>query len=76
MHEAIQKMFDLSGQVAMIAGGARDLGLDMATVLGQAGADLVITSRSQDSASQAAARLSETPTRRHSAAQPGYHQAG
>jgi NAD(P)-dependent dehydrogenase (short-subunit alcohol dehydrogenase family) len=60
MHEAIQKMFDLSGQVAMIAGGARDLGLDMATVLGQAGADLVITSRSQDSASQAAARLSET----------------
>ena len=41
----IQQMFDLGGKVALITGGARHLGLDIADVLAEAGCDLVITSR-------------------------------
>lgn len=54
MRESIEKMFDLSGQVAMVVGGARHIGYDIATVLGEAGADLIITSRSLESAQKAA----------------------
>jgi NAD(P)-dependent dehydrogenase (short-subunit alcohol dehydrogenase family) len=49
--------FDLTEKIGVIIGGARDLGFDMAEALGDAGCDLVITSRSLDSAEEAAARL-------------------
>lgn len=55
--EATGAGFDLHGKVAAIAGGARDLGYDMADALAAAGADLVITSRNQRDAEQAAAKL-------------------
>jgi NAD(P)-dependent dehydrogenase (short-subunit alcohol dehydrogenase family) len=49
--------FRLNGQVAIVTGGARTLGYDMAGALGEAGAHLVITSRRMASAKQAAAEL-------------------
>ena len=47
-------MFDLSGKVAVVTGGARNLGYDAATVLAAAGCDVVITSRDLQRAEQAA----------------------
>ena len=57
MHNEIQDMFDLSGQVAMVTGGARDLGYDAACVLAAAGADLIITSRTLSTAEKTAESL-------------------
>ena len=37
----IREMFDLTGRVGVIVGGARDFGLHMGDVLAEAGADLV-----------------------------------
>jgi NAD(P)-dependent dehydrogenase (short-subunit alcohol dehydrogenase family) len=37
--------FDLTGKVAVVTGGSRGLGLEMATALGEAGASVVITAR-------------------------------
>ena len=53
----IQEMFDLTGKVAVIVGGARDFGYNMADVLAEAGCDLVLTSRTLASAQQTAEKL-------------------
>jgi NAD(P)-dependent dehydrogenase (short-subunit alcohol dehydrogenase family) len=50
-------MFDLTGKVAVIVGGARDFGYFMGDVLAEAGCDLVLTSRSLASAEQTVAKL-------------------
>jgi gluconate 5-dehydrogenase len=42
---SVRDLFDLTGQVALVTGGSRGLGLDMATGLGEAGASIVITAR-------------------------------
>lgn len=55
----ISELLDLTGRVAMITGGAQNLGLDMAEALGEAGADLVITSRELDKAQASATGLAE-----------------
>ena len=41
----IKELFDLSGKVALVTGGARNLGYDMALALAEAGAEVAITSR-------------------------------
>ena len=41
----IQNLFDLTGKKALITGGSRGLGLQMAQALGEAGAKVVISSR-------------------------------
>ncbi|HEX7884832.1 MAG TPA: SDR family NAD(P)-dependent oxidoreductase, partial [Phenylobacterium sp.] len=38
-------LFDLTGKTALITGGSRGLGLQIAEALGEAGARLVISSR-------------------------------
>jgi gluconate 5-dehydrogenase len=41
----VQSLFDLTGQVAIVTGGSRGLGLEIAEALGEAGAAVVITGR-------------------------------
>jgi NAD(P)-dependent dehydrogenase (short-subunit alcohol dehydrogenase family) len=53
----LEEMFKLDGKVAVITGGARHLGYDMADILAEAGCDLVITSRTLQSAEESAERL-------------------
>ncbi len=55
----VDDLFDLSGRVAMITGGAQNLGLDMAEALGEAGADLAITSRVAEKAEAMARELAD-----------------
>ncbi len=42
---SVKGLFDLGGKVALVTGGSRGLGLEMATALGEAGASVVITAR-------------------------------
>ena len=53
----IETMYNLQGQTAVIIGGARDLGYDIAEILASAGCDLALTSRNQQRAEAAAERL-------------------
>jgi NAD(P)-dependent dehydrogenase (short-subunit alcohol dehydrogenase family) len=56
-HPTIQELYDLAGEVALVTGGARNLGYDMATALAEAGADVVITSRKVGDANASARRI-------------------
>src|SRR4051812_24512229 len=53
----LEKLFRLDGQVAVITGGARHLGFDQAAILAEAGAHVVVTSRSLAAAQKAATAL-------------------
>ena len=55
----VMKLFRLDGRVAMVTGGCQNLGLDMATALGEAGADLAITSRVAEKAEKKAPELAD-----------------
>ena len=57
MSTAIQKLFDLTGQTALVTGGSRGLGLQMAEALGEAGAKVMLTSRKAADLDEAAAHL-------------------
>ena len=57
MARKIQQLFDLSGKTALITGGSRGLGLQMAHALGEAGARIMLSSRKADDLEQAAAEL-------------------
>lgn len=48
------KLFDLSGKVALITGGSRGLGLQMVRAFAERGADVVISSRKLDACEAAA----------------------
>jgi gluconate 5-dehydrogenase len=45
---SVKKLFDLSGRVAVVTGGSRGLGLQMAEALGEMGAKVALTARKQD----------------------------
>ncbi len=53
----VKKLFDIQGKVALITGGSRGLGLQMAEALGEMGAKLAITARKQGELDEAAAHL-------------------
>jgi gluconate 5-dehydrogenase len=57
MSTPIQKLFDLSGQNALVTGGSRGLGLQIAEALGEAGAKIFLTSRKAGDLEEAAAQL-------------------
>ncbi|MEY4426001.1 MAG: Gluconate 5-dehydrogenase, partial [Pseudomonadota bacterium] len=48
MARTIQQLFDLKGQTALVTGGSRGLGLQMAHALGEAGAKVIVSSRKAD----------------------------
>jgi gluconate 5-dehydrogenase len=53
----IHQLFDLTGKVALVTGGARNLGRDMACALAEAGADVAVTGRSLEAAQGTAAQI-------------------
>ncbi|SDC39081.1 SDR family oxidoreductase [Paraburkholderia lycopersici] len=53
----VREMFELGGQVALITGGSRGLGLQMAQALGEMGCHVVITARKADELAEAAGHL-------------------
>jgi len=57
MSRSIQQLFDLRGKTALITGGSRGLGLQLARALGEAGATLMLSSRKAHDLEQAAAEL-------------------
>ena len=54
----VKELFDLTGKAALVTGGSRGLGLQMAEALGEMGARVAITARKQPELDEAAARLS------------------
>src|SRR5256885_11591967 len=56
---SVKDLFDLSGKTALITGGSRGLGLQIAEAFGEQGAKLAITARKQGELDEAAARLSK-----------------
>lgn len=57
--DTFRKYFDLSGKVAVITGGSRGLGLEMARAFAAVGARVVIASRKQDACDAAARQVAE-----------------
>lgn len=57
--DSLKALFDLSGQVALITGGSRGLGLQIAEALGEFGAAIVITARKQSELDEALAHLKQ-----------------
>jgi NAD(P)-dependent dehydrogenase (short-subunit alcohol dehydrogenase family) len=55
---SVKKLFDLSGKTALITGGSRGLGLQMAEALGEMGAKVAITARKAAELEEAGAHLS------------------
>ncbi len=55
----VMDLFRLDGQVAVVTGGSRGLGLQMARALGQAGAHVAITARKADELAEAQAQLAD-----------------
>ncbi|OIR00854.1 2-dehydro-3-deoxy-D-gluconate 5-dehydrogenase [mine drainage metagenome] len=54
---SVKKLFDITGKVALITGGSRGLGLQMAEALGEMGCRLAISARKQNELDEAAAHL-------------------
>jgi len=57
MSTPVQKLFDLSGKFALVTGGSRGLGLQIAEALGEAGAKIMLTSRKAEDLEHATADL-------------------
>ncbi len=60
MPRTIQQLFDLTGQTAVITGGSRGLGLQMAHALGEAGARIMLSARKADELEVACAELQDS----------------
>jgi NAD(P)-dependent dehydrogenase (short-subunit alcohol dehydrogenase family) len=57
MTRTLQQLVDLTGKTALVTGGSRGLGLQLAHALGEAGARLLLTSRKASDLEQAVAEL-------------------
>jgi len=58
MSTPVQQLFDLTGRIALVTGGSRGLGLQIAEALGEAGAKVMLSSRKAADLEEAAAHLS------------------
>ncbi len=54
---SVRKLFDLGGKVALVTGGSRGLGLQMAEALGEMGAKVALTARKRAELDQAVTHL-------------------
>ena len=54
---SVKQLFDLTGKTALITGGSRGLGLQMAEALGEQGAKVIVSSRKQSDLDEAVAHL-------------------
>lgn len=54
---SVKQLFDLSGRTALITGGSRGLGLQVAEALGEMGAGVILTARKKDELDQAVTHL-------------------
>src|ERR1035437_4389183 len=54
---SVRKLLDLTGKVALVTGGSRGLGLQIAEALGEMGAKLALTARKADELAQAKEHL-------------------
>jgi len=61
----VKQLFDLSGRTAIITGGSRGLGLQIAEALGEMGAKLALTARKKDELDQAVAHLAKKGIEAH-----------
>ena len=57
MTRTVQQLFDLHGKTALVTGGSRGLGLQIAFALGEAGARIMLSSRKAGDLEEAAADL-------------------
>ncbi|WP_457280861.1 SDR family oxidoreductase [Polaromonas sp. P5_D5] len=57
MTRTIQQLFDLKGKTALVTGGSRGLGLQLAQALGEAGAKVILSSRKAEDLIESAAEL-------------------
>ncbi|MGH2522934.1 MAG: SDR family oxidoreductase [Anaerolineales bacterium] len=57
MTKTIHRLFNLEGRTALVTGGSRGLGLQMAQALGEAGASLMLTARKAADLEESAAQL-------------------
>ena len=57
MVRSVQQLFDLQGKTALVTGGSRGLGLQMAHALGEAGARVMLSSRKASDLEEACATL-------------------
>src|SRR5439155_9766486 len=58
------QLFSLEGKVAVVTGGSKGLGLEMARALAAAGADVAVTSRHLNEVSEAAGSIGKETGRR------------
>src|SRR6202171_6359368 len=54
---SVKQLFDLGGRTALVTGGSRGLGLQMAEALGEMGARVALTARKRDELDQAVTHL-------------------
>lgn len=62
---SVKQLLDLSGRVAIVTGGSRGLGLQMAEALGEMGAKVALTARKQGELDEAVAHLAKQGVEAH-----------